>query len=77
MRVNTAEAAVSDMQRDLDRGIVPENKLENVNLRIEKLGAFVEKYKAILAESDENTDYAQLADQLGSELDKIHEEINS
>lgn len=75
--MSTTETAITDMKRELERG-VPEEIEADINNRIKKLTPVINKYRKLLkeAEKQEDYDYEKLAVQLNDDLDAVYEEIN-
>ena len=75
-RLNTVEAAVSDMKRELEAGVVSGELKDNVENRIQIMEPLIEKYETIMEQAEE-IDYKSVAGLLDKELDAAYDKMNS
>ena len=75
---NTTEAAINDMQRDLDTMELPEEIVADLQNRIKHLTPVYEKYKAVMEEADRHpdADYKEISRSLYAEMQVVWEIIN-
>lgn len=75
LRMDTLEASLSDIRKEID-GVNDHELKKELEYRYNKLIKVYDKYTEILSSKDQKNDYEEIAYNLNRDLEKVYEKIN-
>lgn len=77
-RIDTMEIAISDMQREVDRGDLPKENHEEFKIRIQKLSEILDRYNSATKKNKARdiSKSMEIADELFEDLENFYDEMD-